>query len=67
MDSIITQIMQLENNDKTKGILSCKWAFDGASDQSEYKQKFDNDSSKDSNISVWTNPKPSSIRFCRPV
>ena len=47
MDSIITQIMQLENNDKIKGILSCKWGFDGASGQSEYKQKFDNDSSKD--------------------
>ena len=47
MDSIITQIMQLENNDKTKGILSCKWGFDGASGQSEYKQKFDNGSLKD--------------------
>ena len=63
------------------GVLTCKWGFDGASGQSEYKQKF-KDFESDANlfcvtlvpldlsfgvVSVWRNERPSSTRFCRPL
>lgn len=62
--------------------LICKWGFDGASNQSTYKQKFQNENVTDSAIVmtsfvpiklmsncdvVWTNPNPFSTRYCRPI
>lgn len=66
----------------TNLILFCKWGFDGASSQSTYKQKFKDNNASDSSIFmtsfvplklvsgtdvVWTNPNPSSTRYCRPI
>lgn len=62
--------------------LICKWGFDGASAQSTYKQKFQEDNVSDNSIvmtsfvpiklisdcdTVWANPNPSSTRYCRPI
>lgn len=61
--------------------LISKWGFDGASNQNRYKQKMDSDQD-DSSIfmtslvplklmngeeTIWTNPKPCSALYCRPV
>lgn len=58
-----------------------KWDYDG-SQQTQYKQKFENSTDSDSNIFqstlvplrlcmngkiIWQNPTPSSPRFCRPM
>ena len=64
------------------GVFTCKWGFDGATGQSEYKQKrASGEDAHDANLfsttmvpldlsfggkSVWTNPHASSTRFCRP-
>lgn len=59
-----------------------KWGFDGATGQSVYKQRFNLTDSSDKSLfstmfvplklrerssSMWTNPVPSSTRFCRPI
>lgn len=61
--------------------LICKWGCDG-SQQSQFKQKLDNDLDSDMNIfqscfvplklvcgekTIWENPTSSSPRFCRPI
>lgn len=67
--------------EKRNLILYYKWGCDG-SQQSQYKQKFQNDSDSDSNVfisslvplrlqsgtkTIWQNPTPSSPRYCRPI
>uniref|UniRef100_A0A6P7GRV6 Uncharacterized protein LOC114345671 n=1 Tax=Diabrotica virgifera virgifera TaxID=50390 RepID=A0A6P7GRV6_DIAVI len=62
-------------------VLLFKWGCDG-SQQSQYKQKFDNSEDSDANLFIsslvplrlmaqkkviWQNPHPSSPRFCRPI
>lgn len=62
--------------------LVSKWGFDGASSQSRYKQKMEQNEQDDSSIFMtslvplkltdgenilWTNPKPCSTWYCRPV
>lgn len=61
--------------------LCCKWGFDGATGQSQYKQQFSTSNKASDHslfsmmlvpldlssgaISIWRNPVPSSTRFCR--
>lgn len=62
--------------------LICKWGFDGASGQSTYKQKFQNENISDDSIfmtsfvpvklvsgcdDIWSNQNPSSTHYCRPI
>lgn len=62
--------------------LTCKWGFDGASNQSMYKQTFEDNSRCDEFIFItsfvpiqlvsdsevlWTNETPGSTRYCRPI
>lgn len=63
--------------------LVAKWGFDGTSDQSQYKQRANfNDTDlfitwlvplqlqttlQEEQIILWKNPRPSSVRFCRPI
>lgn len=62
--------------------LLCKWGFDGASSQSTYKQKFQDENVSDNSVFmtsfvpikltsgadvVWINQNPSSTRYCRPI
>lgn len=62
--------------------LSCKWGFDGATGQSQYKQRLHGAESSDKGMfstmlvplhltngphSIWLNPVSSSTRFCRPI
>lgn len=62
--------------------LTSKWGFDGSSAQSNYKQKSEMAEFDDSsvfmtslvplkleagNVVIWSNPKPSSTFYCRPV
>lgn len=46
---VLTHI-DLSNNNILKLTLFCKWGFDGSSGQSEYKQRFNNESNSDSSI-----------------
>lgn len=71
----------LDNNKVLK--LICKRGFDGASSQSTYKQKFQNENVSDDSVVmttfvpiklvsdcddiVWSNPNPSLTRYCRPI
>ena len=71
-----------QNNNNNDLVLRCKWGFDGATGQSQYKQRYNDESFDDSSlfsamlvpldlsnrkISFWRNPAPSSTRFCRPI
>ena len=78
----IEKMLKESKADRVNGVLTCKWGFDGASGQSEYKQK--SKTSEFSNadlfsttlvplelsfkgVVVWTNLRASSTRFCRPI
>ena len=77
------KLLSLKDADKKNGRLICKWGFDGSSGQSEYKQKYQHASNVNdaaifsttlvqlnllfNGISVWKNPCPSSVCFCRPI
>lgn len=56
-----------ENNLRLIG----KWGFDGSTGHSEYKQKFTNCNDDDISLFVTSyvplRPRPSSIRYCRPI
>lgn len=83
LDITVKRILQsLSGNVENKQLkLISKWGFDGASNQSRYKQKMDgehDDSSifmtslvplklTDGDNTIWTNPKPCSTFYCRPV
>lgn len=83
LDITVTRILQsLSDNLQNKQLqLISKWGFDGASNQSRYKQKMEgeqDDSSifmtslvplklTDGDNTLWTNPKPCSTLYCRPV
>lgn len=76
-------IETLGDNIEGKYTLICKWGFDGSSGQSEYKQGWEGDESKqdqsifvssmvplklvNDNSAIWENPRPSSTRLCRPI
>lgn len=63
--------------------LILKWGCDGSSDQSEYKQKFEDSEATDETIfsismplclkdmstneDIWKNPQPSSTKYCKPI
>lgn len=83
LDITVTRILQSlskEEHNKQLKLIS-KWGFDGASNQSRYKQKMEgeeDDSSifmtslvplklTDGDNILWTNPKPCSVLYCRPV
>lgn len=85
LDLTVNRILEsLPSTSGTQGkqlILTSKWGFDGASNQSRYKQKMDSEQD-DSSIfmtslvplkltagddTIWTNPKPCSSTYCRPV
>jgi len=71
------------NEKESDAIFIFKWGCDGSSGRSEYNQKFQAESASDSylflisavplklqttnNVLLWKNPKPSSIRYCRPI
>lgn len=76
----ILQSLSIDIQDKQLCMIS-KWGFDGASNQSRYKQKMDSEED-DSSIFmtslvplkvscgeeiIWTNPKPCSASYCRPI
>ena len=78
----VTEVLQVQEDDKLSLTLICKWGFDGSSGHSPYKQKFCSDASDESmfcttfvplqvrttnNSVIWQNPVPSSTRFCRPI
>lgn len=85
LDHTTTRLLQVckENvNLHTNLTLICKWGFDGASNQSTYKQHFVNENALDSSVFVtslvpikltngsdiiWMNEYPSSTRYCRPI
>ena len=73
--------IEIKDDDKDL-ILVSKWGFDGASNQSNYKQKFVNQEDDDSSIfmgsllpikllygdnSLWENEIPNSTYYCRPI
>lgn len=85
LDLTVARIFEsLPNSSVIQGkklTLISKWGFDGASNQSRFKQKMDSDQD-DSSIfmtslvplkliaeddTVWLNPKPCSSFYCRPV
>lgn len=83
LDITVKRILESLPNDvqdKELNLIS-KWGFDGASNQSRYKQKMEGDQD-DSSIfmtslvplkltagdeTLWKNPKPCSALYCRPV
>lgn len=83
LDITVTRILQSLSDDvQNKQLkLISKWGFDGASNQSRYKQRMESvhdDSSifmtslvplklTDGDNTLWTNPKPCSALYCRPV
>lgn len=83
LDITVKRILQSLSGDlQSKQLkLISKWGFDGASNQSRYKQKMEgeqDDSSifmtslvplklTDGDDTLWTNPKPCSTLYCRPV
>lgn len=84
LDITVTRLAKTLNLDHLQDkelILICKWGFDGASNQSNYKQCM-NVGEDDSSVFmcsfvplqlmcgddlVWENPKPSSTMLCRPI
>lgn len=70
---------QLELNTKANVKLVSKWGYDGASGQSNYKQKADFDDSSifmislvpirllSDDVIMWENDRPSSTFYCRPI
>lgn len=78
-----TSEQQPSSSDVISGKLYCKWGFDGATGQSIYKQAVQSGTSMDEGSlfcssvvplrldineeCVWTNSKPSSTRYCRPL
>lgn len=81
VDRILETIRSPDAIQDKQLILISKWGFDGASNQSRYKQNIES-GQDDSSIfmtslvplkltadgdTVWANPKPCSPRYCRPV
>ena len=81
-ESITEVVENLPESQQLSCKLICKWGFDGASGQSEYKQKFSSTDKTDESLFcttlvplqmvfedriLWQNPVPSSTRFCRPL
>lgn len=83
LDITVKRILEgLSDNVQNKDLkLISKWGFDGASNQSRYKQKMEGEQD-DASIfmtslvplkltagdeTLWTNPKPCSTLYCRPV
>lgn len=85
LDITVTRILQslsdyADVQNKQLKLIS-KWGFDGASNQSLYKQKMEGEQDDasifmtslvplkltDGDNTVWTNPKPCSTLYCRPV
>lgn len=84
LDITVTRLAKTLNLDHLQDkelILICKWDFDGASNQSNYKQCMNADEDDSSVFMccfvplqlmcgddlVWENPKPSSTMLCRPI
>lgn len=85
LDLTVSRLLEaigLDNKSKTELELISKWGFDGASGQSNYKQKshmdFDESSvfmaslvplrlQKHDGTIVWENDRPSSTFYCRPL
>lgn len=78
LENVIDMCSESEKRDMT---LTYKWGCDG-SQQNCYKQKFQKQGDSDANVfissmvplrltcgtkTIWTNPTPSSPRFCRPI
>lgn len=79
----ITRIMEANNiqaDSRAELKLTSKWGFDGASGQSNYKQRGEFDDSSifmaslvplqlhnEENIVIWENDRPSSTFYCRPI
>ena len=81
-ERILKQAKVIDGDLVTELCLYCKWGFDGATGQSQYKQHFNTSESTDKSLfstmlvpldlrsgtfSIWRNPVPSSTRFCRPI
>ena len=81
-ERILRQAKLIDGDLVTELCLYCKWGFDGATGQSQYKQNFNTSESTDKSLfstmlvpldlrsgtfSIWRNPVPSSTRFCRPI
>lgn len=83
LDITVTRILQSLSDDVQNKQLTLisKWGFDGASNQSRYKQKMEGEQDDlsifmtslvplkltDGDNTLWTNPKPCSALYCRPV
>lgn len=80
--SRLLEAMDFDLTSKADLKLICKWGFDGASSQSNYKQKASSSDFDDSSVFmvslvpirlmrdeviIWENDRPSSTLYCRPI